>query len=170
MLLIEKNLLGGGAGVSIFESVSALLPGQLANPASAFFIKRAAARPTVAWKNSSCCSHRTFRVSLKSSQNDLLVIERAPRDLTLELPIELNLTSVHLNWDEESKNMSIEFFEIQNDETQFALLKVSIDLGMCVLLCDVPKHYCAGRLPCPLCGISIDPQGHLCPRANGYRR
>jgi len=28
----------------------------------------------------------------------------------------------------------------------------------------------AGRPPCPFCGLAIDPQGHLCPRANGYRR
>jgi uncharacterized repeat protein (TIGR03847 family) len=28
----------------------------------------------------------------------------------------------------------------------------------------------AGRLPCPFCGIPIDNSGHLCPRANGYRR
>jgi len=25
----------------------------------------------------------------------------------------------------------------------------------------------AGRLPCPLCGRPLDPQGHLCPRRNG---
>jgi len=28
----------------------------------------------------------------------------------------------------------------------------------------------AGRVPCPFCGGPIDPSGHLCPRANGYRR
>lgn len=28
----------------------------------------------------------------------------------------------------------------------------------------------AGRAPCPFCGSPIDPNGHLCPRANGYRR
>jgi uncharacterized repeat protein (TIGR03847 family) len=28
----------------------------------------------------------------------------------------------------------------------------------------------AGRQPCPFCGGPIDPKGHLCPRANGYRR
>ncbi|CAB5001293.1 unannotated protein [freshwater metagenome] len=28
----------------------------------------------------------------------------------------------------------------------------------------------AGRAPCPFCGAPLDPQGHLCPRANGYRR
>jgi uncharacterized repeat protein (TIGR03847 family) len=28
----------------------------------------------------------------------------------------------------------------------------------------------AGRQPCPFCGGPLDPKGHLCPRANGYRR
>ncbi|NDL55988.1 DUF3090 family protein [Phytoactinopolyspora mesophila] len=28
----------------------------------------------------------------------------------------------------------------------------------------------AGRPPCPLCGHSLDPDGHICPRQNGYRR
>src|SRR5438093_4603830 len=26
----------------------------------------------------------------------------------------------------------------------------------------------AGRPPCPLCGRPLDPQGHICPRRNGY--
>lgn len=28
----------------------------------------------------------------------------------------------------------------------------------------------AGRPPCPFCGLPLDPAGHICPRANGYRR
>ena len=28
----------------------------------------------------------------------------------------------------------------------------------------------AGRPPCPFCGGPLDPDGHLCPRANGFRR
>ena len=27
----------------------------------------------------------------------------------------------------------------------------------------------AGRPPCPLCGLPLDPEGHLCPRQNGHR-
>ena len=27
----------------------------------------------------------------------------------------------------------------------------------------------AGRPPCPLCGLPLDPRGHDCPRTNGYR-
>ncbi len=28
----------------------------------------------------------------------------------------------------------------------------------------------AGRPPCPLCGLPLDPVGHICPRMNGFRR
>lgn len=28
----------------------------------------------------------------------------------------------------------------------------------------------SGRQPCMFCGLPINPEGHLCPRANGYRR
>ena len=28
----------------------------------------------------------------------------------------------------------------------------------------------AGRPPCPFCMQPIDPAGHICPRANGYKR
>lgn len=28
----------------------------------------------------------------------------------------------------------------------------------------------AGRPPCPFCHLPLDPRGHVCPRANGYRR
>jgi len=28
----------------------------------------------------------------------------------------------------------------------------------------------AGRPPCPFCGNPLDAEGHVCPRANGYRR
>ena len=28
----------------------------------------------------------------------------------------------------------------------------------------------AGRPPCPFCSQPLDPSGHICPRANGYRR
>ena len=28
----------------------------------------------------------------------------------------------------------------------------------------------AGRPPCPLCGLPLDPDGHICPRQNGYHR
>ena len=32
------------------------------------------------------------------------------------------------------------------------------------------KVVSAGRAPCPFCALPINQNGHLCPRANGYRR
>ncbi|HMM96347.1 MAG: DUF3090 domain-containing protein [Micrococcales bacterium] len=32
------------------------------------------------------------------------------------------------------------------------------------------KVVAAGRPACPFCGQPLDPTGHICPRANGYRR
>jgi len=32
------------------------------------------------------------------------------------------------------------------------------------------KLVTAGRPPCPFCGGPLDPTGHVCPRANGYKR
>lgn len=28
----------------------------------------------------------------------------------------------------------------------------------------------SGRPPCPLCSLPLDPEGHICPRQNGYHR
>jgi uncharacterized repeat protein (TIGR03847 family) len=32
------------------------------------------------------------------------------------------------------------------------------------------KVISAGRPPCPLCGLPLEPNGHICPRQNGYHR
>ena len=32
------------------------------------------------------------------------------------------------------------------------------------------KVVAAGRPPCPLCGLPLDPDGHVCPRQNGHRK
>ena len=31
------------------------------------------------------------------------------------------------------------------------------------------KVVAAGRPPCPLCGLPLDTDGHICPRQNGHR-
>jgi uncharacterized repeat protein (TIGR03847 family) len=32
------------------------------------------------------------------------------------------------------------------------------------------RDVAAGRPPCPLCGLPLDAEGHICPRQNGHRR
>ena len=52
------------------------------------------------------------------------------------------------------------------------------DLVIATLRINQIKGFCerakrivnAGRPACPFCALPVDPLGHLCPRANGYRR
>lgn len=111
---------------------------------------------------------------LRKTDLNIRVITSDPDDAPLELPIESEFIvgAISMAWDEESQLMSIELFEITTDETEASnSLKVQLDISMCSAFVKRSKALVsAGRLPCPFCGIAIDPQGHLCPRANGYRR
>lgn len=63
--------------------------------------------------------------------------------------------------------------ELANDDEEGApdLLRVSLTLTQAEAFAKRTAAVVgAGRLPCPFCGIPIDSTGHLCPRANGYRR
>ena len=71
------------------------------------------------------------------------------------------------------KVVVFEFYETssQDDEDDSEVLAVSITLGAAQSFVQRSKAVVnAGRLPCPFCSIPIDPRGHLCPRANGYKR
>ncbi len=71
-----------------------------------------------------------------------------------------------LETDEETLR-EIEFAEREPAET----LIVRIDARQAVSFAHRAHQVVqAGRAQCQFCGGPIDPQGHLCPRANGYRR
>ena len=108
--------------------------------------------------------------------NPLMIIEKLPiDDAPLESPIEaeFQIGAMSLAWDEDSELICIELFELEDDEedSEGEVVVVNISIGMAAAFCLRSKAVVnAGRLPCPFCGIPIDPRGHLCPRANGYRR
>jgi uncharacterized repeat protein (TIGR03847 family) len=50
-------------------------------------------------------------------------------------------------------------------------LRVLLEPGRARAFVDrARKVISAGRPPCPLCGLPLDPDGHICPRQNGYHR
>jgi uncharacterized repeat protein (TIGR03847 family) len=50
-------------------------------------------------------------------------------------------------------------------------LRVLIEPGRARAFVDRARRVIsAGRPPCPLCGLPLDPAGHICPRHNGYHR
>ncbi len=70
----------------------------------------------------------------------------------------------------ESQFESDELIEIDTEGDQ-DILRVLLPLGYAESFAKRANIVVgAGRTPCPFCGGPIDPAGHLCPRANGYRR
>jgi uncharacterized repeat protein (TIGR03847 family) len=108
--------------------------------------------------------------------NPLISIEKFPiDDAPLESPVdsEFQVGAMSLAWDEETSLICIELYELEEDEEESdgEVAEVNITIGMAAAFSTRSKAVVnAGRLPCPFCGIPIDPRGHLCPRANGYRR
>ena len=108
--------------------------------------------------------------------NPLMIIEKLPiDDAPLESPIdaEFQIGAMSLAWDEESKLICVELFELEDDEedAEGEVVEINLTVAMAAAFAARSKAVVnAGRLPCPFCGIPIDPRGHLCPRANGYRR
>ena len=108
--------------------------------------------------------------------NPLINIEKiATDDAPLESPVEaeFQVGAMSLAWHEGSALICIELYELEEDEEDPSgeVADIKISLGMAIAFAVRSKAVVnAGRLPCPFCGIPIDPRGHLCPRANGYRR
>jgi uncharacterized repeat protein (TIGR03847 family) len=96
-------------------------------------------------------------------------------DAPLDSPVDAMFVTgaISISWDNEIKAIKFEFFEASNeaDDPDDQVLSLSVNLGTAQSFALRSKAVInAGRLPCPFCSIPIDPRGHLCPRANGYKR
>lgn len=111
----------------------------------------------------------------------------------LDQPIEeeFRAGTITLSWDATDERVVIEVFPVAEVEVEVPLEAAEqelVDLPIEepepdeLLLVRLPPAMArafaaraesvvaAGREPCPFCGGPMDPAGHLCPRANGYRR
>jgi uncharacterized repeat protein (TIGR03847 family) len=79
--------------------------------------------------------------------------------------IEIDLQAIADSQSPEDEELLMELSESQD------ILRVLVPLGYAESFVKRALAVVgAGRAPCPFCGGPIDPGGHLCPRANGYRR
>ncbi len=103
--------------------------------------------------------------------------------LPLENPVldEFRVGSIAIFYEEKSERIQIDlreliFNESDSDDDLHSLENVQmfrlfITPTQALIFHDRAELIiAAGRQPCPFCGLPIDPQGHLCARANGYRR
>jgi len=120
------------------------------------------------------------------SSEPLTVFERIARDdQPLEAPIdeEFRVGVIGLAYVSDRKLIEIDLqamADSQSAEDEEALMEISEsqDILRVLISLGYAESFAkralvvvgAGRAPCPFCGGPIDPSGHLCPRANGYRR
>jgi uncharacterized repeat protein (TIGR03847 family) len=103
--------------------------------------------------------------------------------LPLEMPVmdEFRVGSIAIFFDEKREQIQIDLRELnfvgEDEEEPLAqidgvqMLRLFISPTQALIFNDRAELViAAGRQPCPFCSFPIDPQGHLCARANGYRR
>jgi len=111
----------------------------------------------------------------KNSASVAARIDNDPLELPIDADFQLGVASIA--W----KNQAIEItlqaissddlilLDDLDDGPDLVIAKLSIEIakGFCQRADDLVKK---GRSACPFCGLPINISGHLCPRANGYRR
>ncbi|NBU31823.1 MAG: DUF3090 domain-containing protein [Actinobacteria bacterium] len=102
----------------------------------------------------------------------------------LDNPIQQEFTvgALSLGWNPQELKVIIEAHAFTEDDADVPELEDDGELGPDVMRVRLtPKQarsfstralavVAAGRPPCPLCDGPLDARGHICPRANGYRR
>lgn len=102
----------------------------------------------------------------------------------LVTPIEEDFAvgSMGLSWDVDRSRVILEFESAEvgadapiddqtSDFTSMNVLRSSLTIDDAVgFVRRTRMVVAAGRPPCPLCAMPLDAEGHVCPRANGYRR
>ena len=98
-------------------------------------------------------------------------------DLPLELPLdsEFVVGAIGIAFDPSLLEIEISFRAEDGDEVEDEdsgpIVEIHLDLSMALAFAQrTMALVAAGRPLCPFCISPIDPRGHLCPRANGYRR
>lgn len=105
------------------------------------------------------------------------VSDLAPLDLPLDE--EFRVGAMTIGWDADKARLLIQLFSVDVDEVSL-LAELDDDLSRleAFLTADQAREFVArtqlvvsaGRPACPFCAQPINPEGHVCPRANGYRR
>ena len=90
-----------------------------------------------------------------------------PEELELEAEYEVDLTAGEISIGLDQENNVIELLITSDDES--TTLEVTLTREWAAALSiAITSLVEAGRPPCPLCGLPLDPRGHDCPRTNGH--
>ncbi|HSO70475.1 DUF3090 domain-containing protein [Tessaracoccus sp. MC1679] len=91
--------------------------------------------------------------------------------LDAPVTVAFRAAAIGLAWDQERGRLVLELFSEEADESgESSLLQVLLTPSMAREFASRAELVVAsGRPACPACGQPVDPEGHICPRSNGYR-
>ena len=87
------------------------------------------------------------------------------------ITLEFKVGQMLLSHERESNSFRLMAYEREDDERQGDMASVSfwITVDQAGTVAEEALRICAaGRPTCFLCGLPINPEGHVCPRANGH--
>jgi uncharacterized repeat protein (TIGR03847 family) len=92
-----------------------------------------------------------------------------PEDLDFDVEVEPDwvVGTIGVSYDEDADRLVV-VVEEAGDEGTVARLAVTREQAAAFAI-RATTLVEAGRPPCPLCGLPLDPSGHDCPRTNGHR-
>jgi uncharacterized repeat protein (TIGR03847 family) len=74
-----------------------------------------------------------------------------------------------LGFDPSDRTIVLDAFELTAEEEADAIVRVRMTPEQCAwLVGQLSEIIAKGRPLCPLCGASMDPEGHTCIRSNGH--
>lgn len=96
-------------------------------------------------------------------------------DLALHEPImeEWRAGAIALDYDEERDRLVVVVQEAQAEEAEEdpATLRVTLTRAQARRMAEhAAEIVAAGRPRCRVCGLPLDPEGHVCPAMNGHRK
>ena len=103
---------------------------------------------------------------------DLERPEGLPEELELEEPTEPHwvIGTLGVSYDEESDRVVLVAEELVAEDEEGDMARFNVTRAQAAAFAIRATSLVeAGRPPCPLCGLPLDPSGHRCPRTNGHR-
>lgn len=88
---------------------------------------------------------------------------------------DFSITAMSLAWDVEGQHVILEC-ETTSEESALPVDDAVVVRAKLTIAASIEfvrrtrMVVAAGRPPCPLCSMPLETEGHICPRANGYRR
>jgi len=91
-------------------------------------------------------------------------------DLDAEIEPDWVVGTIGVSYDEDIDRVVVVAEELADDDEDKAVARIALSRAQAAgFAIRATRLVEAGRPPCPLCGLPLDPSGHDCPRTNGHR-